>query len=82
MTNFYDPQGADEIWRAKFATATEEFQAGAISEDVFRASLYALGYRGQGLACEFRHQDQLKFERGKNEQASLSVPLRAGLSYR
>lgn len=47
-----DPQGADEIWQAKHEAAIEEYAAGTISEDVFSAALFNLGYRGRELRSE------------------------------
>jgi hypothetical protein len=58
----HDPVGAIEIERAKFAAAVDEFQTRTISDDVFRASLFGLGYRGAALASEFRYQDDLRHE--------------------
>lgn len=52
MSAYHDPVGAAEIWRAKREAAIEEFQAGRISEDVFTATLYGLGYRSQELRSE------------------------------
>lgn len=43
----------DELWRAR----TDEFKAGVISEEVYRASLFALMYRGENIDAEVRrHQ--------------------------
>ncbi len=42
----------DEIWRAKYDTAVEQFKAGRIGEDTFRLSLHFLGFRNQELEAE------------------------------
>lgn len=47
-----DPAGAAEVWRARYAVAVEEFQAGRMSEDCFTAALFSLGYRGQEIRSE------------------------------
>jgi hypothetical protein len=64
----YDPAEAVEIERAKHAAAVAEFQARIISDDVFRATLFGLGFRGAALDCEFRYHCDLRHEnetRGK-----------------
>lgn len=61
-----DPQEHHEIERAKLATTLEEFMARRISDAVFEASLYALGYRGQNLRVEYRFRWD---ERYRAEQA-------------
>ena len=43
----YDPQGAAEIERAILAAAIEEFRAYRMSDDMFKATLFARGYRGE-----------------------------------
>lgn len=58
----YDPVEAVEIERAKHAAAVAEFQARTISDDVFRATLFGLGFRGAALDCEFRYQYELRYE--------------------
>ena len=58
----YDPIGAVEIELAKHAAAVTEFHARTISDDVFRATLFGLGYRGAALASEFRYRDDLRHE--------------------
>lgn len=58
----YDPSGAVEIERAKHAAAVAEFQARTISDDVFRAALFGLGFRGAALDCEFRYHADLRHE--------------------
>ena len=58
----YDPVGAVEIELAKHAAAVAEFCARTISDDVFRATLFGLGYRGAALASEFRYRYDLRHE--------------------
>jgi hypothetical protein len=58
-----DPQGAAELFDAKLRTAVELFMARQISDDVFRGSLYALHFRGQMLANEFRYHDTNRHEK-------------------
>ena len=58
----YDPQGAAEIWRYKLDSAVAQFQAREISDDVFRACLYAAGFRHNALRDEFRYQDQIRYQ--------------------
>jgi hypothetical protein len=58
----HDPVGAAEIERAKHEAAVTEFNARTISDDVFRATLFSLGFRGAALACEFRYHDDLRYE--------------------
>lgn len=36
------------------AARTDEFKQGVISEEVYRASLFALGYRGDDISMEVR----------------------------
>lgn len=49
-----DPRGADEIWRAKLDAATGAFRRGEfpMTEPVFRATLYGLGFRGPAISAE------------------------------
>jgi hypothetical protein len=47
-----DRWGSDEIWRAKYDIAVEQFKAGQIGEDTFRLSLHFLGFRNQELEAE------------------------------
>ncbi len=58
----HDPVGAVEIERAKLAAAVAEFHARTISDVVFRATLYGLGFRSAALASEFRYWDDLRHE--------------------
>ena len=58
----YDPVGAVEIERAKHAAAVAEFQERTVSDAVFRATLFGLGFRGAALDCEFRYHDDLRYE--------------------
>jgi len=41
-----------ERWRARYESYAGWFAAGEISADVFRAGLYALGFRGQEIETE------------------------------
>ncbi len=61
----HDPVGAVEIERAKHTAAVAEFNARTISDVVFRATLFGLGFRGAALACEFRYYDDLRYENEK-----------------
>ena len=58
----HDPVGAVEIELAKYTAAVAEFHARTISDDVFRATLFGLGYRGAALASEFSYQYDLRYE--------------------
>jgi hypothetical protein len=49
-----------EIKRMKYGALCESFRRDHISEDVFRASLYALGYRGRQIDDECAYQCTLK----------------------
>lgn len=51
---------APDLWLEKMAQAERQFHAREISDDVFRAVLYAHGFRGARLADEFRYQDSLR----------------------
>jgi hypothetical protein len=51
-----DPD-AVERWRWKLNRAIEEFMARRWSDDVFRATLYSLGFRGNRLNDEFRYHE-------------------------
>lgn len=62
LNRAHDPVGAVEVERAKHAAAIAEFHARTISDDVFRATLFGLGYRGAALASEFRYRDDLRHE--------------------
>lgn len=46
-----DPQ-TSEIWRARYDEACRQFTAREISEDVYRATIYGLGFRGQAIESE------------------------------
>lgn len=60
--NWHDPVGTAEIERAKLDAAVSEFQARTISDTVFRATLFGLGFRSAALASEFRYHDDLRHE--------------------
>jgi hypothetical protein len=74
----YNPQEHAYLIRSRLDAAIEQFNAGTISEDVFKATLYALGFRGANLACEFRYRDEERHamrERQKaRAQAAKAVP--------
>ncbi len=38
----------------RYQARTDEFKAGVISEEVYRASLFALGFRGEDISTEVR----------------------------
>lgn len=50
----FDPQGADEIWRSKLEVATDAFRSGEfpMTEPVYRATLYQLGFRSSEINAE------------------------------
>ncbi len=60
-----DWQDSGERWDFRLQTAISQFYAREISDDVFRALLYALQFRGQILACEFRYHEQERHDREK-----------------
>jgi hypothetical protein len=66
MANWQDPVSAVEIERAKLDAAVAEFQARTVSDTVFRATLFGLGFRGAALASEFWYYEDLRHE---NERA-------------
>lgn len=74
----YDPVGAVEIERAKHAAAINEFHARTVSDDVFRATIFGLGYRGAALASEFRYQDDLRHENETRVKGKIAI-LRSAL---
>lgn len=47
-----DPKDTVEIWEARYELACKAFKGKEISLDVFRATLYGLGFRGQEIASE------------------------------
>lgn len=59
----FDPVGHVEIETAKLGAAVAEFQARSISDDVFRASLFARGFRGSALMTEFSYQWDERFRK-------------------
>lgn len=56
----YDPEGYAEIECAKLAAAISEYLVGTITPAVFRACLYARGYRGMALEDEFREHERTR----------------------
>lgn len=69
----HDPVGTVEIERAKHAVAVAEFSARTVSDIVFRATLYGLGFRGAALASEFRYHDDLRHESEKRAAVAACV---------
>jgi hypothetical protein len=51
-----DPD-ATALWDYRLGVAVAQYRAAQISPVVFRASLYALGFRGQILESEFRYHE-------------------------
>ena len=64
----YDPTSYAETWRYKLDSAVTQFQAREISDDVFRACLYAAGFRHNALRDEFRYQDQIRYQQTTENQ--------------
>ena len=62
----FNPQDHAEVERFRLAQAYEQFTARTISDAVFKASLYAIGFRGQNLEVEYRFRWD---ERYRAEQA-------------
>lgn len=50
----HDPQGEHEIWLARYRAARDDFSARRfpMTESVFRATLYGLGFRGREIEAE------------------------------
>ena len=50
-----DPTGFHEQWEARLKEAIRAYTEGEfpMSNDVFRATLYSLGFRGEALKIEF-----------------------------
>lgn len=57
MTNWNDPQGELEIFKAKYEAARDNFRMGKfpMTEDVFRATLHSLGFRKQEITAEVEY---------------------------
>lgn len=47
-----DPGEALQLWKARYDAATSAFFARDISEHVFKAQLYSLGFRGREIESE------------------------------
>lgn len=47
-----DPAEAHDIWQARYAEACRAFAAGELSDIVFAAKLYGLGFRRADIAAE------------------------------
>ena len=62
-----DPVEYHEIWKAKLECAVEAFMNNEfpMTEPVFKATLFSLGYRGQVLDAEFRMYVNDKYEKDK-----------------
>lgn len=48
----FDPENAAERFRWRYSEACRLFKAGEMTVDVFRATLFGLGYRGQEIESE------------------------------
>ena len=48
----FDPENAADRFRWRYVEACRLFIAGEMSVDVFRATLFGLGYRGQEIESE------------------------------
>ena len=68
----YDPQGYHEIWQAKLEAAVSAFNNNEfpMTDAVFKATLFALGFRGQELDAQFGYYDQLKHDYQNRKKAS------------
>ena len=57
-----DPKGYEEVWKARHAELCRAYLANEfpVTDAVFAASLYGLGFRGQELEAEIKHYKQLK----------------------
>ena len=66
-----DPVEYHEIWKAKLDCAVEAFMNNEfpMTEPVFRATLFGLGYRGQELNAEFNMHVRNKYEKDKLKRA-------------
>jgi len=76
----YNPD-ASERKRIKYDLACESFRRGEITETVFRASLYALGYRGRQIDDETAYQDGLKGPQKIGKAAQRVVNRLSGIFY-
>lgn len=52
MNTRTDPVEAAEIWKARYVEACRAFKARELSEPIFRADLYVLGFRGHAIESE------------------------------
>lgn len=52
MTHHSNGAERHEIFRSRKAEADRQFRAGEISEPVYTATLFGLGYRGQAITAE------------------------------
>jgi hypothetical protein len=51
-TRYVESSDREVWWRLKYKIAVERFKSGMESEEVFRAVLFTLGYRGQEIQTE------------------------------
>jgi hypothetical protein len=51
-TRYVESSDREAWWRLKYKIAVERFKSGMESEEVFRAVLFTLGYRGQEISTE------------------------------
>lgn len=63
----------------RIAARADEFLAGVITEDVFRASVFALGKRGQELDLIVYEQKRIKHERNPRHAAHRETDFVSGL---
>ena len=70
----YDPQGYHETWQAKLEAAVNAFTYDEfpMTDAVFKATLFGLGFRGQELDAQFNYYDHLKLDH-KNRKKALDT---------
>ena len=76
----WNPDAA-ELQRVKYDLVCEGYRRGKITEAVFMASLYALGYSGARLMDEKRYQDGLKEMQPIGKAANRVVNKLSGVFY-
>lgn len=79
MRDYQHPQDAAELFRFKLALVTDAFMERSMSDDVFTASLFALGFRGVRLREEFRYHDMRRHEARAKLPQALMEKARDGL---
>ena len=57
-----DPSCAKELWEWKMELAVDQFYKRQISDVVFEACLYALGFRGVRCREEYRYHEQIRYD--------------------